>query len=97
MHGLIIDHEIINNNNFNVKYDNKNLNFNFHRKFSHIECEKDFLEWLKTNKYNIKKIYILTSLIYLNIATLHHYPYDHLLYGLGHYMLWDFKNNKYLH
>jgi hypothetical protein len=35
------------------------------------------------NNYDPKKVKVLTALIYLNIAALHHYPYSLLLYGLG--------------
>ena len=30
-----------------------------------------------------KKVWVLTALIYLNIAALHHHPYSLLLYALG--------------
>ena len=94
MHGLIIDHEIILENKFNIEINSDKLFFNFYRKFSHVECEKEFAKWLESNNYEIEKVYLLTSLIYLNIASLHHYPYDHLLFGLGYYMLWNL-NKKY--
>ena len=70
------------------------LFFNFERKFIHLECEKEFLKWMESNGYDCKKVYLLTALIYLNIASLHHHPYDHLLYGLGYYMLWNSSKNK---
>ena len=37
--------------------------------------------------YSLTKIRILTALIFLNIATLHHYPYSLLLYAVGKDML----------
>ena len=43
--------------------------------------------------YDIKKIKILTSLIFLNIASLHHFPYSLLLYGLGKKMLYEELNS----
>ena len=51
------------------------------------ECINYFDQWLFINKLNRKKVYILTSLIYLNIASLHHFPYSLFLYGLGKKML----------
>ena len=52
-----------------------------------IESEKLFVEWLITKEFNVKKVYILTALIFLNIAPLHHSPYDKFLYVLGIDML----------
>jgi hypothetical protein len=37
--------------------------------------------------YEVRKVRILTALIYLNIAALHHNPYCQLLYALGKSML----------
>jgi hypothetical protein len=39
------------------------------------------------HNFSLKKIRILTGLIYLNIAALHHYPYSLFLYALGKSML----------
>ena len=38
---------------------------------------------LQYHDFNRKKVYILTGLIYLNIAPLHHNPYNLFLYALG--------------
>ena len=38
-------------------------------------------------QYDLKKVNILTSIIFLNIASLHHYPYSKYLYFLGKEML----------
>lgn len=39
-----------------------------------------FTEWVSNNGYCMKKIQLLTSLIYLNMAPLHEYPFDKLLF-----------------
>ena len=43
---------------------------------------------------NIKKVNILTALIYLNIAPLHHYPYSIFLFYLGKLTLHDAIKDK---
>ena len=48
----------------------------------------------KKNNYSIKKVEILTALIYLNIAALHHYPYSIFLYYLGKFELTKAINRK---
>jgi len=42
----------------------------------------------------LKKVRVLTALIFLNIAALHHYPYSLLLYGLGKKMLHNELDGK---
>ena len=83
MHGLIINHEIIATNNFNVMWEKEVIKFDFHRKNLLVECEEIFTIWLKSNGYEVKKVNLLTALIFLNIAPLHHWPYSLLLYSLG--------------
>ena len=87
LHGLIISHEIIVNNNFWIDWQQDKIRFDFHRKQILVECEKYLFEWLSANGYERKKVWVLTALIFLNIAALHHYPYSLLLYGLGKQML----------
>ena len=89
LHGLIINHEIINKNLFSVDWINREINYFFERKEILIECEDFFYKWCEQNAYSVKKIKTITSLIFLNIASLHHYPYCLLLYGLGTKMLND--------
>jgi hypothetical protein len=52
-------------------------------KNSLVEDKRDFVNFLRESGYDIKKVEILTALIFLNIAALHHYPYSELLFYLG--------------
>lgn len=85
-HGLIICHELINKNMFSVKW-GKEIEYDFYRKQILVECEKVFEGWMYSKGYNALKVKVLTALIFLNIAALHHYPYSLLLYALGKKML----------
>lgn len=83
-HGLIICHELIHRNLFAVDdTDPQNIRFDFHRKQILVECEKTFRDFVVKQGFDPIKVEILTSLIYLNIAALHHYPYSLLLFYLG--------------
>jgi CTP:phosphocholine cytidylyltransferase-like protein len=94
-HGLIINHEIIANNLYWVEWGVQDITFNFHRKQILVECEQEFYKWLESEGYDVKKVRMLTALIYLNIAALHHQPYSLLLYALGKSMLnHELKVNK---
>ena len=89
LHGMIINHEVISNNLYSSHWNKNKIFFKFERKKNLVECEKYFYQWLKNKNYNVKKVRILSALIFLNIAALHHYPYCILLYGLGKKMIFD--------
>ena len=93
-HGLIIDHNIIKSSQFNVNIDKKKIKINFLQSKENKECQKFLFQFLKKNKFSEKKVKILTSLIFLNIAGLHHYPYSIFLYYLGKLMLFNSLNEK---
>ena len=92
LHGLIVSHEIIAANAFTVEWNCVEIKFDLHRLHNHVECEQYFTLWCQENGFDFSKVRILTALIYLNIATLHHYPYSLMLYALGKQMLYHELN-----
>ena len=86
-HGLIISHDFINKNFYNFSRDMNDVYYDFHRKNTNIECEYILKKYIEDSHLDWKKVKIITALIFLNIAGLHHYPYCHLLYYLGRVML----------
>jgi dTDP-glucose pyrophosphorylase len=87
LHGLIICHELIAKDLYTVKWTTDEISFDFHRKQVLVECDQRFGEWLEDEGYDRKKVWVLTALIFLNIAALHHHPYSLLLFALGKSML----------
>ena len=87
MHGLIVNHGIIANDQYSASWENSEIKYDLHRKQVLVECERRFSDWILLANYDLKKVRVLTALIYLNIAALHRYPYSLLLYGLGKGML----------
>lgn len=87
LHGLIISHELITRDLFSVSWRDDGIDFDVQRKHSLVECERYFGSWLGEHGYDVRKVRVLTALIYLNIAALHHHPYSLLLYALGKSML----------
>jgi len=86
-HGLIISHELIDKNLFEFKRNMNEINYDFLIKNINLDCQKIFIKWLDKNNYDVDKVKVLTALIFLNIAGLHHHPYSHLLFSLGKKML----------
>jgi choline kinase len=87
LHGLIISHELIAGDFYKVEWRSDEIAYDFHRKQILVECERHFGSWLEAEGYDRKKVWVLTALIYLNIAALHHHPYSLLLFALGKHML----------
>jgi hypothetical protein len=94
MHGIIISHEIVNKERFRIIKKNNNVQIKIERKKHLLEFEQYFCKWIKSNKYCLNKVYLLTSMIYLNIAALHHAPYNKFLYFYGITMLKRFTDNE---
>ena len=93
-HGLIIDHNLIKKSKFNIKKSGNKIQLNFHRENDNKLCQKEFFKFLKMNSYSKQKVEILTAIIFLNIASLHHYPYSIFLYYLGKLTLYNALKNK---
>ena len=91
-HGLIIDHNIVKLNKFSVDINKNKIKLRFRQSKENKECQKQLISFLKKYDYSHQKVKILTSLIFLNIAALHHYPYSYFLYYLGKVLL--YKSTK---
>ena len=82
-HNLIVNHDIVNRNLFGSSPDNcyiltsSKLN----------ECQEKLHEFILNNGYDLKKIKILTSIIWINMAPLHEYPFNNFLFNFGKYNL----------
>jgi NDP-sugar pyrophosphorylase family protein len=83
LHGIIVSHEVIIKNRFSVEWTKNQISFKLDRKLILKKCEIKFNQWCIKNNFSLKKIRILTGLIFLNIAALHHYPYSLFLFLLG--------------
>ena len=77
----------IDKNLFEFKRNMNEINYDFLIKNINLDCQKIFIKWLGENNYDVVKVKVLTALIFLNIAGLHHHPYSHLLFSLGKKML----------
>jgi len=87
LHGLIVCHELIAANQFRIQWEAGSIDYDFHRKQVLVACETYFYQWIQDQGFDVKKVRVLTALIFLNIAALHHEPYSLLLYALGKAML----------
>ncbi len=87
-HSLHVNHEIVKRNLFDVELVSGRVECGIYLKDSLIRMKDCFDDWLDENCLSRKKVDILTSLIWLNMAPLHHHPFDQFLYYYGRYNLW---------
>lgn len=81
---MIVNHDIIRKNLFSVDATrNESVSCEIVVPYTLVKCQKLFFEFLANEGYDVKKVKILTNLIFLNIAALHHHPYDEFLYYFG--------------
>jgi thiamine kinase-like enzyme len=82
-HALIVSHEVIRKEEYSVSVSKDVVNLNFLIKNNLLEFKDIFDRFLVKKGYDLEKVRVLSALIYLNIAPLHHSPYNVFLYYLG--------------
>lgn len=87
-HSLVVNHEIVNQNHFEVKIFEDNVYCEIFRKHDLVESGKVLREFVESNGLDYKKVQVLTSIIWLNMAPLHHHPLDLFLFNFGKLNLW---------
>ena len=88
LHGLIMCHELVAKEEYHINWNENEIIYDFNRKQLLVQCENYYYSWLAKNKYDVVKVKMLTAIIFLNIAALHHYPYSLILMSLGKEMLY---------
>jgi NDP-sugar pyrophosphorylase family protein len=96
-HNLVVNHEIIDNDNFEFSVNNDNsILVNIHRHQTLVECEDFYFRYLKNKSVDVRKVKLLRAIIWLNMSPLHHHPFDLFLYYFGKYNLYkELKNLSY--
>lgn len=89
-HSLVLNHDIINQNLFYISKEDGNIKCNILRSHILTECQNLLKDICLEKGYDLNKINLLSSIIWLNMAPLHNYPLNKFLFYFGKYML--FKN-----
>jgi NDP-sugar pyrophosphorylase family protein len=87
-HNLAVNHDIVNKNLFGFSSDDCYILMN--SKLN--ECKGILHEFIYKNGYDLQKVKTLTSIIWINMAPLHEYPFSNFLFNFGKYNL--YKNLK---
>ena len=90
-HNLVVNHEIVNKKQFNHTADDCYIMC----KTNLLECKRVLRDFIQENGYDYKKVMVLTSVIWINMAPLHEYPFNKFLFNFGKYNLHKALNNEY--
>jgi len=82
-HNLTVNHSIVEQNLFSSSPDNCYILCNS----TLIECKKILHKFIKNKGYDLNKVELLSSIIWLNMAPLHEYPFNKFLFNFGKYNL----------
>jgi thiamine kinase-like enzyme len=86
-HNLTVNHKIIDENNFEIIEKNNEVVCSIHLHSLLNECKEVLHNFIEKEGLDLKRIKILTAIIWLNMAPLHHYPFNRFLYYFGRYNL----------
>lgn len=86
-HALEINGEIIRKKKYKYFKKNNKIFYSFEKKNKLLQFRSLLHKLIILNNYDIEKVKLLTSLIFLNIAFFYEKPYSHLLFSHGKLML----------
>lgn len=89
-HNLIVSHELVNKKLFNSDQNNCYILCNSKL----IKCKEILKQFIINEGYDYNKVRVLTSLIWINMAPLHEYPFNKFLFNFGKQSLQEFINEK---
>lgn len=83
-HGLIVRHSMVAADRFEVHHTSiSSATIDIETSQSFFDLQNAFDEWIVNHGYDLERVKIVTALIFLNIAALHHDPYSKFLFLLG--------------
>jgi len=87
-HNLVINHDIINNNHFTIERKGNVVTCDIFRSQRLVECQEVLKRYLLIRGLDMKKLEVLTPILWLNMSPLHSHPYDLFLFYFGKFQLW---------
>jgi choline kinase len=87
-HNLTVNHDIVNANQFTIKKREHIIDCDILRRENLVSCQKVLDGFIAENGLDMKKVKVLTGLIWLNMSPLHHHPFNIFLYYFGKLNLW---------
>ncbi len=86
-HNIIVNHDLINEGHFSVKIDDDSVNVDILCSKRFVDSRRAIEKFCLTHGFNMKKVDILTSIIWMNMAPLHDKRFGDFLFYFGKYNL----------
>lgn len=87
LHGILVNHDIVADHKYALEWTQNEIEFKFDEKRWVDQALIVFAEFCKSNGYSIANVIKVCGLIFVNIAPLHHYPYNLAVFSYGVTML----------
>lgn len=81
--GILLNYDYIKQNLFSYRESGEKAFVDFATRYSSAQYDEALFEFVRSRGFSAQKVKLLVGLIYLNMAPLHHFPFDKLLYSLG--------------
>ena len=75
-HNLTVNHDVVLNNGFTIKVGAHSIVCDIMRKDNLVRCGEILREFVRAEGLDMKKVELLTPIIWLNMAPLHHHPFN---------------------
>ena len=87
--GIKMNYDYIMKDLYDFEQTNEYVNVNFKNWENDFEYQKQLEDFIKKKGFELKKVKLLTGLIYLNMAALHHEPFNFALMTIGRQIIFD--------
>lgn len=94
--GMVLSYQLIKKGMFSFNMSGRNISYGYHTDNLLAEAREVYEKFIENNGFDLRKIKIMCGLIFLNMAPLHNYPFDHLLFFLGKSTIHNMVSKKCL-
>lgn len=95
LHGLLVRHTMVSQDRYFINhFAEHEVELDIDSSLAFSQLVNVFERWIQDHGYDLTRVRQVTSLIFLNIAALHHFPYSKFLFCLGQLLLDGEKNHE---
>lgn len=87
--GLLVNYDLIKQNLLSYSEEATHISIDFACRYQSSRFINALEEYIMKRGYDLPRVRLIVGLIFLNMAPLHHYPFDKLLHALGRKVLSD--------
>ena len=92
--GIVMNYDHIMKDLYNFQHNGNKVTVSLNRWKDDVNYQKILDDYISQKNFNFKKIRLLVGLIYINMAALHHSPFNFALITLGSSIIFDVLNEE---